>query len=126
MNVLDKMIGAVAPVWAERRAAARAEAARHEAVKNVLTGYGKGYGRHGASRTKKSMVMWQSSIGDADADIHQNLDALRARARDLHMGSDIVAAAHKGLRTNIVGTGLRLKPAFDSAFLGLSKEQEKS
>ncbi|KHF33378.1 Phage portal protein, lambda family [Paenibacillus sp. P1XP2] len=125
MNVLDKMIGAVAPGWAERRAAARAEAARHEAVKNVLSGYGKGYGRHGASQTKKSMVMWQTPIGDADADIHQNLTELRARARDLHMGSDIVAAAHKGLRTNIVGTGLRLKPAFDSEFLKLSKSQEK-
>lgn len=127
MNVLEKVIGAVSPEWAERRAAARAEVARHEAVRNVLSGYGsgKGYGRHGASRTKKSMVMWQTAIGDADADIHQNLDELRARARDLHMGSDIVAAAHKGLRTNIVGTGLRLKPAFDSAFLGLSKEQEK-
>lgn len=125
MNKLDKLIGYVAPSIAERRAAARAEAARHEAVQNVLSSYGKGYGRHGASRTKKSMVMWQTPIGDADADIHQNLNELRARARDLHMGSDIVAAAHKGLRTNIVGTGLRLKPAFDADFLGLSKDQAK-
>lgn len=119
------MINTISPAWAERRAAARAESARHEAVKNVLSGYGKGYGRHGASPTKKSMVMWQTAAGDADADIHENLGRLRERARDLHMGSDIVAAAHKGLRTNIVGTGLRLKPSFDTAYLKLSKSQEK-
>ncbi|WP_218061042.1 phage portal protein [Bacillus sp. FJAT-26390] len=119
------MIGFVAPGWAEKRASSRAETARHEAVRNVMAGYGKGYGRHGASQTKKSMVMWQTSAGDADADIHNNLEQLRTRARDLHMGSDIVAAAHKGLRTNIVGTGLKLKPAFDSKYLKLSKSQEK-
>lgn len=125
MSRLEKLIGFVAPRIAERRAAAKTEIARHEAVRNVLAEYGKGYGRHGASLTKKSMVMWQTPSGDADADIHRSLSTLRARARDLHMGSDIVAAAHKGLRTNIVGTGLRLKPAFDATFLGLSKEQEK-
>lgn len=125
MNTLERVIGAVSPAWAEKRAAARVEVARNEAVQNVLWGYGKGYGRHGASQTKKSMVMWQTAVGDADADIHNNLDQLRARARDLHMGSDIVAAAHKGLRTNIVGTGLKLKPAFDSQYLKLSKSQEK-
>ncbi|MGG3322409.1 phage portal protein, partial [Brevibacillus centrosporus] len=125
MNKLDRAIGMVFPAWAERRAAARTEAARHEAVQNLLSSYGKGYGRHGASQTKKSMVMWQTDVGDADVDIHDNLERLRARARDLHMGSDIVAAAHKGLRTNIVGTGLRLKPAFDSKYLKLSKKDEE-
>ncbi|MGO4369630.1 phage portal protein [Paenibacillus sp. MCAF20] len=125
MNAFDRLIGFVAPTWAEKRAVARTEAAKHEAVQNVIAGYGKGYGRHGASQTKKSMVMWQTAAGDADADIHENLDKLRTRARDLHMGSDIVAAAHKGLRTNIVGTGLRLKPAFDSKYLKLSKAQEE-
>lgn len=127
MNALERVIGVVAPSWAEKRAASRAEIARHEAVQNAISGFGngKGYGRHGASRTKKSMVMWQTPEGDADSDIHQNLSGLRSRARDLHMGSDIVAAAHKGLRTNIVGTGLKLKPAFNSKFLGLTKEQEE-
>lgn len=125
MSKLDRAIGMVFPGWAERRAAARTEVVRHEAVQNLLSGYGKGYGRHGASQTKKSMVMWQTDAGDADVDIHDNLERLRARARDLHMGSDIVAAAHKGLRTNIVGTGLRLKPAFDSKYLKLSKKEEE-
>lgn len=125
MNTLDRMIGFVAPAWAEKRAASRTEAVKHEAVQNVIASYGKGYGRHGASQTKKSMVMWDTDSGDADADIHENLGKLRTRARDLHMGSDIVAAAHKGLRTNIVGTGLRLKPAFNSKYLKLSKSQEE-
>ncbi|MEN1985268.1 phage portal protein [Paenibacillus hubeiensis] len=86
-------------------------------------GSGRGYGKHGASRTKSSMAMWSAPIGDANTDIHLNLKTLRARARDLHMGSSTVAAAHKGLRTNIVGTGLKLNPTFDAKFLNLTDAQ---
>ncbi|MGG4090555.1 phage portal protein [Paenibacillus lautus] len=103
---------------------------RQQAVRKVTNSFigsvgsnGRGYGKHGASTTKSSMLFWKTPVGDADTDIHQNVPKLRERARDLHMGSDIVAAAHKGLRTNIVGTGLRLNPAFDASYLGLTKEQ---
>ncbi|WP_044645703.1 phage portal protein [Paenibacillus terrae] len=130
MNWLDKTLNFVAPGIAAKREASRLDVARHEAAQAVINSYkesfvGKGYGRHGASRTKSSMVMWQTPVGDADADIHENINELRARARDLHMGSDVVAAAHKGLRTNIVGTGLRLNPAFDSKFLNLSDQESE-
>lgn len=126
MNVLDKTLSYVAPRYAAKREQARTEIERQRAVRQVASNLiggpgsnGRGYGKHGASTTKSSMLFWQTPAGDADVDIHQNIPKLRERARDLHAGTDIVAAAHKGLRTNIVGTGLKLNTAFDAKFLGL-------
>lgn len=85
--------------------------------------YNQGYGNHGASTRKKSMTAWNPSAADADKDIHANLDRLRARARDLYMSGALPNGSLKTLRTNIIGTGLKLKPAFDADFLNLSEEQ---
>ncbi len=87
--------------------------------------YNQGYGDHGASRRKKSLAAWNPMAGDAEEDIHQNLEDLRPRARDLYMGGSLANGALKTLRTNIIGTGLRLKPAFDADFLRLSEDQAK-
>ncbi|OKP97790.1 phage portal protein [Paenibacillus sp. P46E] len=126
MNIIDKAINFVAPGIAAKREQARTEVVRQQAVRQVTSqlisgpgSNGRGYGKHGASTTKSSMLFWNTPAGDADVDIHQNVPKLRERARDLHAGTDIVAAAHKGLRTNIVGTGLKLNTAFDAKFLGL-------
>lgn len=82
-----------------------------------------GYGHHGASKMRKSLKAWNPLAGDADADIHKNLEDLRPRSRDLYMGGAIPAGAIKTMRTNVVGTGLKLKPAFDSEYLNLTTEQ---
>ncbi|CAH1058861.1 phage portal protein [Paenibacillus pseudetheri] len=128
MNIIDRTLSFIAPGIAVKREKARTEIVRQQAVRNVTSqligssgSNGRGYGKHGASSSKSSMLFWQTPAGDADVDIHQNVPKLRERARDLHMGTDIVAAAHKGLRTNIVGTGLRLNPSFDAKFLGLNE-----
>ncbi|MEB4780821.1 phage portal protein [Paenibacillus jamilae] len=120
MNRLERIINYVAPGVAKKRATARTETIRQEKIATVLN---QGYGSHGASRTKKSMSLWNPNIGDADSDIHDYLEELRARSRDLAVGGAIVAGAHKTMRTNVVGTGLRLKPAFDKDFLNLTAEQ---
>ncbi|MEC0237743.1 phage portal protein [Paenibacillus kribbensis] len=120
MNRLERIINYVAPGVAKKRAAARTETIRQEKIAVVLN---QGYGSHGASRTKKSMSLWNPNVGDADSDIHNYLEELRARSRDLAVGGAIVAGAHKTMRTNVVGTGLRLKPAFDKDFLNLTAEQ---
>lgn len=120
MNRVDKVIGYFAPGIAAKRARARSEIVRHEKFVQVVN---QGYGSHGASKTKKSMKMWNPDIGDADSDIHDYIDDLRARSRDLAMGGAIVAGANKTMRTNVVGTGLKLMPAFDSEFLNMTEEQ---
>lgn len=120
MSTVERFLYAFAPGYAVKREKARTEIVRQQAIQHVLN---QGYGDHGASRRKKSLKYWNPGAGDADEDIHQNLEELRPRARDLYMGGALPNGSLKTLRTNIVGTGLRLKPAFDADFLRLSDEQ---
>ena len=81
------------------------------------------YGRHGASHARKSLVSWQVSGLSADDDITLNLDTLRARSRDLYMGTPLAAGALKTMRTNIIGSGLMLSSQPDAELLRLTPEQ---
>ncbi|RNB94426.1 phage portal protein [Brevibacillus parabrevis] len=113
MSRLDQLISIVAPQWALKRSAARKK----------LSLMNSGYSHHGASRTKKSLLGWVFNGGSPDEDIIENLDVLRQRSRDLYMGGSALATgALKTARTNVVGTGLQLKPAVDTEFLGLADE----
>lgn len=85
----------------------------------------KNYGRYGASYTRKPLSTWFTSCESADEDITRNFDTLRARSRDLFMGSPLATGAIKTLRTNIVGSGLALKCHIDGEFLGLSDEDAR-
>ncbi|MFH5187121.1 phage portal protein [Paenibacillus sp. TAB 01] len=114
MNRLDKLIGYVAPRLALKRQVSRKQ----------LDIMNSGYSHHGASRTKKSLLGWLFGGGSPNEDIIDNLDTLRQRSRDLYMGGAALATGGiKTARTNIVGTGLRLKPAIDGDFLGLSDDE---
>lgn len=117
MNVLERTIANISPGWALKRQTNRSKMA-------LLNS---GYGNHGASRIKKSLLGWLFGGGSPDEDITENLDVLRQRSRDLYMGGAALATgALKTARTNVVGTGLRLKPAIDTDFLGLSEDDAQA
>lgn len=82
-NILDRMISAVAPVHAAKRAAAR----------GALSILNSGYGNYGANLTKKSLRGWEYHGGSAKEDIEDNLDVLRQRSRDAYMGIPTATAA---------------------------------
>ncbi|MFP7469991.1 phage portal protein [Niallia taxi] len=113
MNTLDKLIGYVSPNRALKRNMARQKI-------NLLNS---GYGNHGASATKKSMKGWRSRGGSAKEDIEDNVPLLRERSRDLCAGTPLATGAIKTLRTNVVGSGLRLNSQVDYEFLGMSEEE---
>lgn len=114
MSRLDKAIATVAPQLALKRMTARRK----------ITILNSGYSHHGASRTKKSFLGWMFGGGSPKEDITDHVDTLRQRSRDLYMGAaSLATGALKTMRTNVVGTGLRLKPTLDADFLGLSEEQ---
>lgn len=113
MNLIDKAIATISPEKALKRIYARKKL-------DILNS---GYSHHGASRRKKSLLGWISSGGSPDEDIGDNLDILRERTRDLFMGAPMATGALKTMRTNVVGSGLRLKPQIDAEFLGLSEEE---
>lgn len=82
-----------------------------------------GYSEGGASRRKKSLKGWDSSSRSPQEDIDFNLDLLRQRSRSLYMSAPIATSAIKTQRTNVIGSGLKLKCKIDYEFLGITKEQ---
>jgi len=107
------LLARIAPRWSLLREQAR----RRLEILNS------GYSRHGASRTKKSLLGWLTEGGSPDQDVTENLVTLRERSRDLYMGTPLATGALKTLRTNIVGQGLRLNAQVDAASLGLTQDE---
>lgn len=121
MNIIDKLVSVISPEKALKRESARKTL---DAVNALFgTGGGSGYGKHGASYTKKSLLGWITSGMSADEDIVENIETLRARSRDLYMGAPLATGAIKTLRTNVVGSGLALNATIDAEALGLTEDQ---
>ena len=115
MNVFDRVIAAVSPERALKRAGARRK----------LQILDSGYSNYGASVTKKSLAGWLYGGGSAREDIQENLSVLRQRCRDLYMGVPLATGALKTCRTNVVGSGLKLKSQVDYEVLGISEEEAR-
>lgn len=77
----------------------------------------------GASKTRRSMVNWSVSAGDADTDILPDLPALRERSRDLARNNSLAGAALCTKVESVVGSGLKLQARPDRDRLGLTDEQ---
>lgn len=116
MNVFDRAIAAVSPQRAVKRAAARRK----------LEILDSGYSNYGASHTKKSLVGWRYGGGSAYEDIQENLSTLRQRCRDLYMGVPLATGALKTCRTNVVGSGLKLKSQIDYEALEMTEEDARA
>lgn len=112
MNIFDRAVAAVFPQTAVKRAAARRK----------LEILDSGYSNYGASHTKKGMIGWTYGGGSAKEDIQENLSTLRQRCRDLYMGVPLATGALKTCRTNVVGSGLKLKSQVDYEVLGMTEE----
>ena len=112
MNIFDRAVAAILPQTAVKRAAARRK----------LEILDSGYSNYGASHTKKGMIGWTYGGGSAKEDIQENLSTLRQRCRDLYMGVPLATGALKTCRTNVVGSGLKLKSQVDYEVLGMTEE----
>ncbi|CAI3560533.1 phage portal protein [Clostridium neonatale] len=114
MDFIEKAIGAILPQVAFKREVAR---------KKLKMINNSGYSNHGASYSKKSLQGWIHRGGAPEEDIDNNIKTLRERSRDLYMGTPIATGALKTLRTNVVGSGLKLKSNIDYEFLKLSEDE---
>ena len=112
-NLIDKAIAVFAPRVAARRLQARMALA--------LAG-----GYHGARRDRPGLGGWNPLAGDANADILDDLPALRARARDLARNAPLAGSALNLQVTNVIGTGLSLQSQPDAGALGLSDEEARA
>lgn len=119
MNILDRAINVVAPIHGMKRMAARKTVDILSGGKYKNTGYSDG----GASYTKKSMKGFTDISASPAFDIDANLRTLVNRSRSLYMNAPIATSAIKTTRTNVVGSGLKLKARIDYEFLGLKQEE---
>ena len=112
MKFLDRAIEALSPEWAAKREEWRAK------LDFVRTVTNSGYSHHGASRTKPSTVLWNSSSKSPNEDITENLDLLRERSRDLYAGgAPLGRGAIERVVLNSVGPGLMLNCRIAADFL---------
>lgn len=115
MNIIDKAIAAIAPVHAVKRMAAR----------NTMKILNSGYGDGGASTSKNSLRGFTAKSLNPTHDIDANLNTLISRSRSLYMTAPIATSAIKTTRTNVVGSGLKLKSRIDYEVLGITEEQSQ-
>lgn len=102
----------VAPQYALKREIARV---RLDQIKN--------YSNSGASTSANWAKGMRASSESPKDDISENLDTLRGRSRHALMGNPLASGAMKKMRTNIVGSGLRLNPKPNANLLKLSPEK---
>lgn len=115
MNLIDKTLAVFDPIKAVEREKARLTLKKYEIVN-------KGYGDHGASKTRNVFKKWFASLGGPKTDIYEHKDTLTARSRDLYMGAPIARGAINTMLTNVIGGGLKLKSTIDVDILGIDDE----
>lgn len=113
MSRIDRAIAAVSPGWAARRLRSRVQ----------LGAMGGGF--EGAS-SSRALQRWTPPGRSADADLLPDLGQLRNRSRDLVRNNPLAGGAIKTVRTNVVGTGLKLKAKVDRDALALTEEQAEA
>lgn len=106
---IDDVIGIVAPRVAARRMQARGAMA--------MASY------HGGKMDRAATRNWRPGAGSANADTTLDRADLRARSRDLARNNPTACAATNANVTNVIGTGLSMRPRIDAETLGLSAEE---
>ena len=121
MNGFERVIAAISPKAAQRRAESRLAATRAEAATAAIMNFG--YSSGGASRTKPSMKGWDASSASPQKDIDANLKTLRERSRSLYYNAPVATSAINRNLVHIVGSGLRASPKIAWRRLGIPKER---
>ncbi len=109
-NTLDKVISYFNPILGAKRANARAFMA--------LSG-----SYIGASKSRRQTSQWNPLAGSADDDSLDDLNSLRDRSRWLVRNESLAVGAINTVTTNVIGSGLRVKPTIDAAALGISPDE---
>lgn len=111
MNILDKAITAVAPVWGAKRQIARMQASS--------------LSRYSGQYAKRTMVGWSPRIDDPNANGYVDLPDIRGKSRELTATSSIAKGAIETKVSNIVGSGLQVESRLDSKLLGITEDEAR-
>lgn len=121
-NLLERATFIINPEKGQERFNKRLRALQEKNAIAAAVMTNSGYGNHGASVSKNSLIGWTPGGGDSAKDIDQNVSKLRIRARDLDAGGGLARSATRTMKTNVVGMGITPKPKIDFETLGISEE----
>jgi len=93
-----------------------------DTISKIIYPINSGYGEAGASWKKGSLKGFTSESNSPHEDIDLNNETLRNRSRMLYMASPIATSAIRTSRTNVIGSGLKLKSRIKRDILGLTQE----
>lgn len=77
----------------------------------------------GASTVTDALKAFQVSRGSADYDLSADRQLIGYRARALYQNSSFAGALINSIDTNVIGTGLKCRPAIPWEQMGMSREQ---
>lgn len=77
----------------------------------------------GASKTKRTLINWGAPTGDFDADVLEDLPALRERSEDFFRNNMMASSAINTQVVSVVGRGITAQPRIDAHALGISNKQ---
>lgn len=110
LSRLERLISVISPEMALRRLHARA---RFDALAPYVAG----------DITRRGMRGWQTSSGDANADLLPTLSEQRKHSRDAIRNIPLATGAVRGTVTSVIGTGLTLQSMVDAKFLGWTDDE---
>ena len=77
---------------------------------------------HGASKKRRTIKEFVPKIGDADADLLDDLPTLRSRSRSLLRNVPIATGAIRTNQVHVIGSGLKLQSRINSDVLGMTED----
>lgn len=77
---------------------------------------------HGASKKRRTIKTFDSKIGDADADLLDDLPTLRSRSRTLLRNTPIATGAIRTNQVHVIGSGLKLQSRINADVVGMSED----
>lgn len=125
MNFRERAVYLVSPETGSRMFRERMQIEQRDKLDRAAKGIyesATGYGNHGASTTKNSLIGWIVGGGSAEDDIDLQGSELRRRARDLYAGGGLARSGPATMTTSVVGWGILPKPKIDGKTLGISDE----
>ncbi len=124
-NILEKTIRALTPGVYAKRAKARMQAARYDAMASVIGTIGNsGLSGFTGAKNGRAMQGWHVTHGQsADMDLINGMENQRDRVRDLERNNPIAHGIIETMDTNVIGTGLKMQSRIKRRFLGMSDEE---
>lgn len=117
---LETVIKNYFPAWGAKRSKNRAVSTMHDLARDNAVNFS-----YDSARTNRNQEGWFKTGGSADADINDDLEAIRARSRDAFQNSGRAKGIITTYANEIVGTGIRIEPQLDEEILGLTPSRAR-